>query len=444
MSNHASNMTIPYTDHLQRLLHLARQMMSDHHVEHLLIHSGIQQFFYGDDQFIPWRMHAAFRHFIDEDVGPYAVLVISQQHIVAHLYQPNDYWYAPPHMAQGIWTQSIEVQIYHTLDSLQQAITSIPCASAAWLGDQDHALVYNAAHHNPAWLLSQTDEWRVQKSAFEVEKMHRASEQAVTGHRAAAAAFLQGKSEFDIHLAYLAATQLAEEALPYHNIVAINQHAAILHYQYLDRQVPNMRYSFLLDAGGNCDGYASDITRTIAGPDAPSEFVALIQHMHQLKNHCNAYCVAGRPYMDVHLYAHQCLANVLLESELVQGISAEAVVQTGLSRVFFPHGIGHLLGLTVHDAGGFQTATGQTLARSSTDPALRLLRTLEANMTLTIEPGLYFIDALLNKALSQPIAQHINLALVNQLKPCGGIRVEDNLLITHNSPINFTALAWDK
>ncbi len=89
----------------------------------------------------------------------------------------------------------------------------------------------------------------------------------VAGHLAAERAFRAGASEFDIHLAFLAAVRQTDEELPYPSIIALNEHAATLHYQLRDRQPPPRSLSLLIDAGASCRGYGSDITRTWAmGP----------------------------------------------------------------------------------------------------------------------------------------------------------------------------------
>ena len=92
--------------------------------------------------------------------------------------------------------------------------------------------------------------------------MREAQKMAVNGHRAAEEAFRSGMSEFDINIAYLTATGHRDTDVPYSNIVALNEHAAVLHYTKLDHQAPEEMRSFLLDAGAEYNGYAADLTRT--------------------------------------------------------------------------------------------------------------------------------------------------------------------------------------
>ena len=113
---------------------------------------------------------------------------------------------------------------------------------------------------------------------------------------------------------------------------------------------------------------------------------------------------------------------------------------SGLSSVFFPHGVGHLLGLQVHDVAGFSVnPEGKQKARPDGHPYLRLTRTLEPGFVVTIEPGLYFIDALLGEARNSAHAGSINWQQVERFRPYGGIRVEDNVACTAGEPENLTA-----
>jgi Xaa-Pro dipeptidase len=123
--------------------------------------------------------------------------------------------------------------------------------------------------------------------------------------------------------------------------------------------------------------------------------------------------------------------------------AADEAVDSGLSSVFFPHGVGHLLGLQVHDVAGLlATAEGDIQSRPPGHPYLRLTRTLEPGFVVTIEPGLYFIDTLLTAARSSAHAAAIHWQRVDALKPYGGIRIEDNIVCTASEPLNLTREAF--
>jgi Xaa-Pro dipeptidase len=111
--------------------------------------------------------------------------------------------------------------------------------------------------------------------------------------------------------------------------------------------------------------------------------------------------------------------------------------------VFFPHGIGHLLGLQVHDVGGIMgDVQGAERKRPEGHPHLRLTRMLEPGVVVTVEPGIYLIDSLLAAAHADERRAHIDWAVVEELKPFGGVRIEDNVVATASIPENMTRDAF--
>ena len=132
------------------------------------------------------------------------------------------------------------------------------------------------------------------------------------------------------------------------------------------------------------------------------------------------------------------IAGLLKDWGLVRG-DPDELFETGVSATFFPHGLGHFLGIQVHEVGGFfADATGAEISPPEKFPHLRLLRTLEADQVLTIEPGIYFIDSLLDKLRAEPVAKAVNWKLIDQLKKFGGIRIEDNVVVTSSGAENLT------
>ena len=151
---------------------------------------------------------------------------------------------------------------------------------------------------------------------------------------------------------------------------------------------------------------------------------------------------AGRDYRDIHLDAHRLLAGVLQDLGVVR-MSPEAQLEAGVSAAFFPHGIGHLIGLQVHDVAGFAASdSGGTIDRPAGHPFLRLTRTLAPGMVVTIEPGLYFIDMLLAPLREGPHAGAIDWALIEHLAHFGGVRIEDDVACTEGAPENLTRDAF--
>ena len=249
-----------------------------------------------------------------------------------------------------------------------------------------------------------------------------------------------GASELDMHQTYLEASHQRETGLPYPNIIALNEHAATLHYQRLRAEPPGVRRSLLIDAGGEFNGYASDITRTYSA-SATDDFAALIASVDALQQRICDEVKPGVDFVVLHVFTHRQLAQVLRDHKLV-ACSADEAVSTGITRAFLPHGLGHLLGLQVHDAGGrLADTTGKKREPPAQDPYLRLTRTLQPGFVVTIEPGLYFIPSLLRALLAKHEAK-VNRAMIERLLPFGGIRIEDNVEVTADGHRNLTREAF--
>ena len=214
----------------------------------------------------------------------------------------------------------------------------------------------------------------------------------------------------------------------------------MLHYTERDRVPPAIARSFLIDAGASFGGYACDITRTYAAAD--DEFAAMVRAVDDAQQAMCAAVRAGFDYRQLHLDAHLALAGVLREFGVIR-VSAEEALSSGVSSAFFPHGIGHGIGLQVHDVGGFAASdSGGSIGKPDGHPYLRLTRMLEPGMVVTIEPGLYFIDMLLDELKAKGLAGAVDWARVEAFKPYGGIRIEDEVACTGGAALNLTREAF--
>jgi Xaa-Pro dipeptidase len=357
----------------------------------------------------------------------------------------SDFWEAPSVEPRGDWVEHFEI---HYAESLPAASKLAMKLAASRFGPRGYAVLgaervgadIGGPDSRPEAqaLRSRLDYARGVKTAFEIEQMARANRIAARGHRDVARRFAAGASEFDLHQTYLDATRLREQEFPYQNIVALNEHGAVLHYQHLETEPPTESLSLLIDAGAQCSGYAADVTRTASATD---EFRALIDSMEALQQSICTQVAAGVDYVALNERTHVELAAVLAEHAIVT-CSAEAAYDSGLTRLFLPHGLGHLLGLQVHDVGGTQVSpAGEERAPPDSHPFLRLTRTLEPGMTLTIEPGLYFIGALLD-SVSPEQRRALGTASIERLRRYGGIRIEDNLAVEASGGRNLTREAF--
>jgi Xaa-Pro dipeptidase len=430
-----------YDDHIRIQRERTDQALAHCGFESLAIYAGGPHMQFLDDQPYTFKTNPHFKIWAPlVDAMDCWIVYRPAQPLRLVFLQPQDYWHKPPALPHEYWTRHFTIDV---IRSSEQAKAHIPNSKCAFIGEWRSSFAgWGLAAVNPPALIDQLHYPRAIKTDYELECLRESSLHAARGHAAAIAAFRNGLSEYDIHMSYLHASGQVESELPYPNIVALNEHASILHYQHQEREAPASMHSFLLDAGAQCRGYASDITRTYSS--SQDDFAALIDSMHALQQALCSQVRPGADYVDIHLDMHRRIAGLLREADLVTVSPAQAV-DSGLSSVFVPHGVGHLLGLQVHDVAGLHGAgAGQIKAPPAGHPHLRLTRTLEPGFVVTIEPGLYFIEALLNEARDSQQAKYINWRRVEHLKPCGGIRIEDNVACTHDQPENLTRAAFER
>lgn len=430
-----------YADHFRIQCRRTDEALAASGFDALAIYAGGLHMQFLDDMPYPFRANPQFKTWVPLHDAPDSWIVYRPGKKPRLVFlQPIDYWHKPPTMPQEYWTEHFDIEVIREAAQARHQVGGI--ANCAFVGEWSTQFdEWGFAATNPDALVHRLHYPRAVKTAYELECLRRASRLAARGHRAAEDAFRAGLSEYDIHMSYVRATGHTETELPYSNIVALNEHAAVLHYQHQERHVPAVRHSFLIDAGAQFNGYAADVTRTYS--QQRDEFAGLIDGMHALQQELCAQVRNGVDYASIHLSAHLHIANLLHDAEVITVSGADAVA-SGLSGVFFPHGVGHLLGLQVHDVAGFSvTPDGTQKARPEGHPYLRLTRTLEPGFVVTIEPGLYFIDVLLNQARSGAHGKHINWKQVDRFRPYGGIRIEDNVACTQGAPENLTRPAFD-
>nr|WP_295380098.1 Xaa-Pro dipeptidase [Pseudoxanthomonas sp.] len=429
-----------YADHLALMKRRADEALARGGFDHLVVPSGSLHYQVFDDRDYPYAVNPQFKAWLPLTRVPDSWLVYTpgqRPKVIYH--QPFDYWHVVPAAPGGWWVDHFDIHIIRKPDDAR-ALLPGPAARCAILGEPQSALGDHVPN-NPEAVVNYLEYQRSYKSAYEIALMREAQRLAVRGHRAAEAAFREGRSEFAIHMAYCAAVGQDSAELPYGNIVALNEHGAVLHYMELDRGAPAEHRSFLIDAGASFHGYASDITRTYA-TDAAGEFQALIDAVDQAQIAMGQAVRAGVDYRQLHLDAHLRLMGILKEFGVLR-ISPEAAVANGVSFAFFPHGLGHPIGLQVHDVAGFaENDRGGRIPRPEGHPYLRMTRVLEPGMVVTIEPGLYFIDMLLDEVKKNGHADSIDWARVDAFRPYGGIRIEDEVLCTDGDAVNLTRPAF--
>ena len=427
-----------YAHHVATLSQRADKALHLAGFDHLLVAAGMPLRKFLDDQDYPFVANPHFRHWLPLTDAPGSWVAYTPGSKPKLIFvQPHDYWHVVPAAPSGYWVEQFEII---TVRSHADAVTLLPGGRRAVIA-APCPTIDGVEINNPEAVLQYLHWHRSYKTPYELQLMREANRIGARAHRAAEQAFRAGESEFGIQSAYLAAAGQTEAELPYANIVCLNQHGAVRHYTHFDRKPPAQHRSFLIDAGASQAGYASDITRTYAGA-GHMEFQALIDSVERAQQGFAAMVKAGQSYPELHLHAHRVLAEVLREHGLIR-MSAESAVQAGVCAAFFPHGLGHPIGLQVHDVAGFQAnERGGSLARPAGHPYLRMTRTLEPGMVVTIEPGLYFIDMLLDELRAKPVAGDIDWDKVDALRPYGGIRIEDDVVCSAGAPENLTRDAF--
>ena len=430
-----------YPSHLERVLGIAEKAMYAEQCDSILIHSGAPKLHFLDDYHTPFKANPHFVWWLPLTQSPHCYLLIqTSQKPVLFYHLADDFWHVPPQPPQGFWCKHFDIHLCSDLAHVKRELLRHQASSnhRAWIGeDAQIATELGINNINPPGLIHHLHYERAIKSEYEIACLKQANVIALTGHEAAKQAFMAGKSEFETQLAYLAAVQQDQTQMPYRNIIGFGGHSAVLHYQHYDYTAQKMSQaqSFLIDAGAQCQGYASDITRCHSrGSELYQDLINAMT-----KAQLNV-CEQAKPdvkFSDLHYHMHHLVLDLLEEFNLVEG-SRDELEASRISSAFYPHGLGHLLGLQVHDIGGWQQdKLGTMLQPPAHHPFLRCTRILEKNMVVTIEPGLYVIDSLLQKWRDNGFGHLLNNTAIDQLRPLGGVRIEDNIVVSEQ-PINLS------
>lgn len=306
-------------------------------------------------------------------------------------------------------------------------------------------------------LLPAIDKCRAIKDQYEVDCIRKANDISARAHRAVLSNVRRLRNEAQIQgiFEYTLTANYSEPA--YSTIAGSGKNAGILHYA-TNNEPLHGRQLVCLDAGGIWSNYASDVTRTfpISGHFTPEaeQIYALVELM---QNRCIEKLGPGVRMIDLHEECHDLLIEGFLKLGIFHNANLETIRDAGTSRGFLPHGLGHHLGLETHDVQSVPILKYPKKDESSAAETLLERRgfagigrdvpathtdqpRLEEGMVITIEPGIYFNRAELERAyLSDPVhSAWINREVLNRYWDVGGVRIEDNLLITADGFENLT------
>ena len=430
-----NSLTALYRSHAATLLASYARALEQAELDAVVLHSGApQKRTVFDDQYWPLRPVPHFQHW-----APIAeancFIVVAKDGAKLYRKRVTSFWERPqplscPHV--------LEVLSHCTFDELDEVRAVLPQGRVAFVSENANigeSLGLTAEMCNPERLMKEIDPLRARKTAYEAHCLRIANEIAAHGHRTLEEAFRDGDhSELDLHLAFLKATRQDATDTPYTNIVAVAENSSILHHISYERN-PRGAQSLLVDAGATYMGYCSDITRTWAKGtnEVAKKFSFILDRVEKMQQTLCRSVKLGEPYEVLHNAAHIEVANILRDAGVI-GVAAQEAVDRGITRTFFPHGLGHSLGLQCHDIGCAELAT------ESKGSALRGNFPIREGQSFTIEPGIYFIDTLLEQARSDERRDAIVWREVEQLAPLGGIRIEDDILVSGGANVieNFT------
>jgi Xaa-Pro dipeptidase len=280
------------------------------------------------------------------------------------------------------------------------------------------------------------------KDEYEIALMKRASEITDNSHLAVMSALPIEQNEGHIHAEFVYhAMRQGSKFQAYDPICCSGTDCGTLHYIKNDQELGNEKQLVLIDAGAEWQCYAADVTRVfpINGewtPEARNIYTAVLDMQTQAMNKVKP----GQSWDELHLLSHRVLVEKFLEFGIFQNGTVDEILEARTSVAFLPHGLGHMLGMDTHDVAGFPNY-------EDPDPMfryLRLRRDLKAGNVVTVEPGIYFNNFLLEPYLKdEKHLKYINKEVLDKYMPVGGVRIEDDVLVTKDGFENLTKITSD-
>jgi len=275
---------------------------------------------------------------------------------------------------------------------------------------------------------------RLPHDASAIAELRSAARATHAAHVAGMKATHAGLREWHVRAAMLGALAHENCGLAYEPIVTV--HGEVLHNHHSEHPL-SARDLLLADVGAEtAGGWAGDVTHTwpVSGTFTPSQR-ALYEVVLAAQARAIAKVRPGARYRDVHLEASLAIAEGLVSLGILRGAAPADLVAEGAHAIFFPHGVGHLLGLDVHDLEDLGDRAGYAAGRTRSTQFglayLRLDRDLVPGMAVTIEPGYYRVPAILeDSALAPLVARFVDRDALERFDDVRGIRIEDDVLVT--------------
>ncbi|KAK4079124.1 hypothetical protein Trihar35433_229 [Trichoderma harzianum] len=299
----------------------------------------------------------------------------------------------------------------------------------------DHITFIGFENKDFALLKEAIEVSRVVKDEFEVAMIRKANYVSSLAHKAVVEKAKKASNERELEAVFLErCVAHGAKNMAYTPIVASGTAAATLHY--ITNVAPLAgKQNLLIDAGAEWDNYAADITRTFPlSGKFTKEGREIYDIVLKMQKETMAILKAGVAWEDAHILAHKIAIDGLLAIGILKGDKDE-IFKARTSQAFFPHGLGHYLGMDTHDTGGNHNRQDPDVIFQN----LRLRGQVPAGGVVTVEPGVYFCKFIIDPYLENPEhSKYIDADVLAKYWDVGGVRIEDNILVTETGYENLT------
>lgn len=288
----------------------------------------------------------------------------------------------------------------------------------------EHTLNITSLPTDYKYLQPAIDECRVTKDPYEVALLRQANAVSTRAHTAVLQAIPDAKNEQDLEATFIASCiSSGAKNQAYHGIFGSGENAATLHYQHND-QLLEGRKNILVDAGAEWDCYCSDVTRTMPlNPDGKfdTESRQIYEIVEKMQDAAFALLKAGVQWEQLHVRAHQIAVEGLLALGILRNGTPKELMEERLGVAFFPHGLGHYLGMDTHDTGGNPNYEDKDMIFRY----LRIRGEIPEGGVVTVEPGVYFCRFIIEPYLKdERTKKYINEEVLDRYWSVGGVRIE--------------------
>lgn len=285
------------------------------------------------------------------------------------------------------------------------------------------------------------DETRLIKDDFELNLMRKASEITDNSHMAVMSALPIETNEGHIHAEFVYhAMRQGSKFTAYDPICCSGSDCGTLHYVRNDQELDD-KLLVLIDAGAEWQTYASDVTRTFPiNGEWTKESRAIYDAVADMQKQSMEAVKPGARWEDLHILTHRLLVEHFLKLGIFKNGTVDEIMESRISTAFYPHGLGHTLGMDTHDTAGRANYEDPDVMLRY----LRIRRTLKEGMMVTVEPGIYFNHFLIDPVLKDSErSKYIDTDVLDKYWTVGGVRIEDDVLVTKEGYENFTKITSD-